>query len=258
VTTYLPKQLMQPPDNAWLLQNWLRFSSNHPGGAQNDMHLMPFSRCAWHELGRHIGALVVSVFKPYSKGCVRLRNADPTVNPTVCFNLLTDSRDYDRLVSGVRLAFELLDDPIVRRDRGEVFVPDDDIFVRLNRRSWRNGAVAQALAFVLRQKFARNRLLAKRRLEPRNYLADENALREFVSREVQPQYHVCGTCRMGSSADPDAVCDPAARVRGLEGLRVVDASIFPTIPRANTHLSVIMVAEKVADVVKAEWRTEGG
>ncbi|MEE1567451.1 MAG: GMC oxidoreductase, partial [Arenicellales bacterium] len=60
------------------------------------------------------------------------------------------------------------------------------------------------------------------------------------------------TCRMGAPDDPMAVSDPAGRVRGVEGLRVGDASIMPEVTRANTNIPTIMIAEKLADTILAE------
>ncbi|MFN8984491.1 MAG: GMC oxidoreductase, partial [Alphaproteobacteria bacterium] len=59
------------------------------------------------------------------------------------------------------------------------------------------------------------------------------------------------SCRMGSAEDPMAVVDPNGRVRGMEGLRVVDASIFPVVPCANTNFPTLMTAEKIADAIIA-------
>jgi choline dehydrogenase-like flavoprotein len=58
---------------------------------------------------------------------------------------------------------------------------------------------------------------------------------------------------MGRAGDPGAVVDSAGRVRGLQALHVVDASIFPTIPRGYTHFVVLMAAEKLADSIKSDW-----
>jgi 5-(hydroxymethyl)furfural/furfural oxidase len=58
---------------------------------------------------------------------------------------------------------------------------------------------------------------------------------------------------MSGPNDPLGVVDAHGRVRGVEGLRVADASVFPTLMRANTHLPVMMVAEKMADHVKSDW-----
>jgi 5-(hydroxymethyl)furfural/furfural oxidase len=63
-------------------------------------------------------------------------------------------------------------------------------------------------------------------------------------------WHPCGTCRMGRPGDSTTVVDAkSARVIGINGLRVVDASVMPTIPRANTNIPTIMIAEKFADTL---------
>jgi len=88
-------------------------------------------------------------------------------------------------------------------------------------------------------------------------LADDNAaLAEYVRNNVAGTFHVCGTCRMGRTDDPDAVVDNGGRLRGVGGLRVVDASIMPAIPRGNTNIPTIMLAEKIAADICAE-RTSG-
>ena len=73
-------------------------------------------------------------------------------------------------------------------------------------------------------------------------------LEEYVRANAQTTYHPVGTCKMG--VDDLAVVDPELRVRGVEGLRVVDASIMPTIPRGNTNAPTIAVAEKAADILR--------
>jgi choline dehydrogenase len=66
-------------------------------------------------------------------------------------------------------------------------------------------------------------------------------------------YHESGTCKMGPVSDQEAVVDPRLRVQGINGLRGIDASIFPRIPTAHTNAPTIMVAEKGADLIKQDW-----
>jgi 5-(hydroxymethyl)furfural/furfural oxidase len=256
LTTYLAPSALQPPDNRSFLQNWLRFSSNRTGCHPSDMHLMVFNKSAWHALGERVGAVVVSVLKPYSTGRVELASADPARPPTVRFDLRADPRDFERLAGGLRFALELLCDPLVMDTRREIFVPNDRLVAGLRRRSSWNRFRARAMTKLLDRDALRALLLARARMEPAALLADDAVLRKLLEQRAGVQYHVCGTCRMGRAGDASAVVDSAGRVQGIAGLRVADASIFPTIPRGYTHFIVLMAAEKMADAVKADWRAE--
>ena len=76
----------------------------------------------------------------------------------------------------------------------------------------------------------------------------------FFREECGSTFHQCGTCRMGS--DPDSVVDPRLRVRGVDGLRVADASIFPSIPSGNTNAPSIMVGERASDLILEDMAME--
>jgi choline dehydrogenase len=89
------------------------------------------------------------------------------------------------------------------------------------------------------------------RLEPTDAeLASDEALDEYLLREVTTGQHISGTCKMGPAADPLAVVDQFGRVHGLERLRVADASIMPNCIRANTNLTTMMIGERIADFIR--------
>ena len=81
---------------------------------------------------------------------------------------------------------------------------------------------------------------------------NRDELRDFALRTVSTMFHPSGTCKMGPASDPLAVVDHEARVHGVEGLRVVDASIFPTGPRGNTHGPTVASAEVIAHMISAQ------
>lgn len=112
-----------------------------------------------------------------------------------------------------------------------------------DRREW-----AEAVAKT-REVFAQPAFDAYRgkELSPGTDIQSEEQILDFVRRNAESAYHPCGTCRMGT--DAGSVVDAALNVHGLEGLKVVDASVFPEITNGNINAPVIMVAEKAADII---------
>jgi choline dehydrogenase len=86
-------------------------------------------------------------------------------------------------------------------------------------------------------------------LQPGAHVASDEAVDDFVRAKVESAYHPCGTCRMGRVDDPMAVVDPETRVIGVDGLRVVDSSIMPSITTGNLNAPTIMIGEKAADII---------
>ena len=85
-------------------------------------------------------------------------------------------------------------------------------------------------------------------LHPGAALQSDEEIAKFLRNEVETLYHPVGTCKMGN--DALAVVDAQLRVRGIERLRVVDASIMPRVPAGNTNAPVIMIAEKAAEMIR--------
>jgi choline dehydrogenase len=85
---------------------------------------------------------------------------------------------------------------------------------------------------------------------PGDAVQTDDELLDYARRYGSTAYHLVGTARMGPASDPMAVVDDQLRVHGLQGLRVVDASIMPNIPSANTYASTMMIAEKASDMIR--------
>ena len=86
-------------------------------------------------------------------------------------------------------------------------------------------------------------------IQPGEHAQDDDALDAAIKDHAESAYHPCGTCRMGRADDPQAVVDPECRVIGVDGLRVIDSSIFPRITNGNLNGPSLMVGEKGADHV---------
>ena len=95
------------------------------------------------------------------------------------------------------------------------------------------------------------RAIIEERTEPTDAeLATDEALDEYIAREVTTSQHISCTCKMGPDSDPMAVVDQYGRVHGLEGLRIADASIMPNCTRANTNVTTMMIGERISDFIR--------
>jgi 5-(hydroxymethyl)furfural/furfural oxidase len=235
----------------------LRYSSGIEGEAASDMYMMAAAKSAWHPLGERIGSLIAWINTPHSRGRVTLHGANPRSEPVVEFNHLADPRDAERLKSAVRLMSRLMATQSLAAQLQASGPSSYSGFARaLGRQTVRNylltAPVAGLLDWIpaLRAPFFRRFVGGGMSLP--QLLGDNEALDAYVREGLFGQWHPCGTCRMGDAGNRDAVVDPAGRVFGVSGLRVIDASIMPTIPRANLNLPTIMLAEKLASAITCE------
>jgi 5-(hydroxymethyl)furfural/furfural oxidase len=238
----------QSPALRTLQVSGLRLSSGLPGCPPTDLYFNIQSKSSWSALGEQIANLGPVLWKPFSRGRVSLQAQG---GPLVEFNFLDDERDLRRMMIGFRRVVDLVASEPVRDLIGKPFpVRFTDRLRRLNQRTRGNAAKARVLAGLLQVSPSVSDWILARLTGGAEDLADLAAddahLAEHVRANVAGTFHVCGTCRMGAADDPDAVVDPAGRVYGIEGLRVADASVMPAVPRGNTNIPTIMVAEKLS------------
>ncbi len=234
----------------------IRYSSGVAGCQALDMHIGVSSKTGWHALGRRLGALVPTVFKPATRGRISRTERDPKVRARIEFDYLSDERDRLRLAGAVQRAAGILLSPEVRRLWHHAVPVSQTARMRaLNDITLANTLRAKALAGLLDLLPAAGRPVLASLSEPGGAVAtlaaDPDRLDACVRASVAGVMHPAGTCRMGAAGDRAAVTDNAGRVHGVPGLRVVDASIMPAVPRANTNIPTIMIAEKIADAMLA-------
>jgi len=150
--------------------------------------------------------------KPSSRGHVRITSSNADDAPEILFNYLSHDDDIRDWRKCIRLTREILNQPAMDRFRGEEIQPGESV-------------------------------------------RSDGAIDAWVRQNVESAYHPSCTCPMGNasgstSGDYKPVLDNQCRVLGVENLRVVDSSIFPTIPNGNLNAPTIMVAEKMADMIR--------
>ena len=234
-----------------------RYSSGLPGAPPADMYLNVQCKTSWSPLGHQVANLAPSLLKPMARGRVSLVSADASANPRVEFNFTGHELDLKRFMLGFRRCFDILAHDAVRAMTRLTFpVKFDDRIRLLNRitpvNRIKSAAVAALIDAVPQLAAPIFATLADRRVDLATLVQDDEALADHIRDNIAGTFHPIGTCRMGAQDDRDAVTDPFGRVRGIAALRVIDASIMPTIPRGNTNIPTIMVAEKLADQMLRE------
>jgi 5-(hydroxymethyl)furfural/furfural oxidase len=235
----------------------LRYSSKLDGIPAGDMLTVVTNKTSWHAVGEQIGSFIVTVYKTYSEtGQVKLAARDWRSEPVVEFNLLSDQRDLERMMDGVRRFGAMHLTPTMQAVTDNPFPASYSDKVRqVGLINTKNKLITDVLAKLLdgpagmRSYLMRKLIMEGFTLE--GLLTDDEQLEAFCRKAAVGVWHASCTCRMGRDDDPMAVTDPAGRVRAVDGLRVVDASIFPVVPCANTNFPVLMTAEKCADAILA-------
>ena len=191
------------------------FARSDPRLAAPDLqwHVLPvgFREQGLADPARRAMTVLVTLVDVASRGRLKLASRDPRHRPLIDPGYLSDVRDLGALAAGVRTA----------RDYG----------------------TAAPLAGICVAELA-----------PGDGVHTDREIRDYVRSSLVTTYHPAGTCAMGGDPRPggarrDSVVDPLLRVRGVDGLRVVDASVMPALPRGNTNAPVIAIAERGADLI---------
>jgi 5-(hydroxymethyl)furfural/furfural oxidase len=182
-----------------------RYTSGLADAGPNDMQIMWFNGVGASE-ETCVGARVIgAVMCVFSTGQVRLQSQDAHDDPIVDFCMLSDERDRVRLRDCTRRIIDVLRHPAITEISDNIVALNTSI----------------------------------------DDLDDDAAIDGWLRRTVTDYVHAVGTCRMGQSGDPAAVVDTDCNVIGYTGLRVCDASVMPDLPKANTHLTTVALAERL-------------
>jgi 5-(hydroxymethyl)furfural/furfural oxidase len=235
----------------------IRQSSGLEGGTRADLLVFIFGRVSPRSYGPDLAMLGAALYAPYSRGSVTLASPDPRTPPKIDFRMLDDPRDAPRMAKAGRLVETLLLDPQVAASYSDAFLlPPTMALNQFNKPGILGGVLAAAAKLALNAPSAVSRALIGPAIRPGRWFANRDGRTPLTDSEILgaavPMAHPSGTCAIGRDDNPMAVVDSACRVYGVENLRVVDASVMPRIPAANTNLPTIMVAERAADLIRSK------
>ncbi|XP_055541002.1 glucose dehydrogenase [FAD, quinone]-like [Wyeomyia smithii] len=166
--------------------------------------------------GKDAFSIAIMLFNPKSKGRIRLKDNNPLHWPLIYSNLLSEKDDIMTMIEGIKEALRIVETPAMKRIGARIIntqLPSCTQFPFGTDQYWE--CLIRSLATTL--------------------------------------HHQVSTCKMGPSGDQEAVVSPKLRVKGIKRLRVVDASVMPTIITGHTQAPVYMIAEKASDMIKDYW-----
>ncbi|WP_305404759.1 choline dehydrogenase [Photobacterium leiognathi] len=190
------------------------------------------------------------------ESCAFIRSRKGLKWPNIQYHFLPAAMRYDGRAAFDGHGFQVHVGPNKPQSRGTVYVVSNDphakpkiefnyISTEQDKQDWRD------CIRLTREIMAQSALDQYRgdEIQPGADITSDQAIDLWVKENVESAYHPSCTCKMGDDNDVMAVLDPECRVRGIENLRVVDSSIFPTIPNGNLNAPTIMVAERAADFI---------
>ncbi|QCK84488.1 GMC family oxidoreductase [Phreatobacter aquaticus] len=190
------------------------YSSGLANGGKRDMILIGFNHRGVENPARS-GAIGAGLFNAFSRGTLKLASPDAAIDPVVEENMLADPLDMERMVDAVKRLAVLAVHPALAGIATSIRMGDTDL------------TMPQAAALPVAE------------------------LEAVLRQETGDIQHAAGSCRMSGFGDADGVVNPDGTVKGIGALRVADASIMPSDCRANTHLTTVVIGEKIAGLMRA-------
>ena len=190
------------------------------------------------------------------ESCAFIRSRNGLKAPDIQYHFLPAAMRYDGTPSVDGHGFQVHVGPNKPKSRGRVNITSRDADAKpsilFNYLQHEEDRVAWRQCIRLTREIMMQPAMGEYRgdeIQPGKDINSDEEIDDWVRANVESAYHPAGTCRMGEVGMPDTVVDKECRVCGLSNLRVVDASVFPTLPNGNINAPVIMVAEKISDAI---------
>ena len=234
----------------------LRHSSGHAECQAGDLLAFAIGRVSPRPFGAALGMVGAALYSPHSRGHVTLDNPDIRIPPRIDFRLLSDPRDAPRFIQAARFSESLLRDAALARTYEDAFIlPPILSLHQFNQPGLKGALFGLAAKAAMNLPAAIKRRLLEQVISPGRWIGNRRRQRPVTDAEIiaaaAPMGHPTSTCAIGRPDAPMAVVDSDCRVYGVGNLRVVDASVMPSVPSANTNLPTTMIGEKLAHSIRA-------
>lgn len=252
----LKPQSRMPQSAQHYIMSALQFSSGVDGGTPGDLFHYFTGRINPKAFGLRMALLSCALYGPVSRGRVSLADAGPNTPPRIEQRMFSEPLDVERMIVAGRHAFGLLLEPAVRGCFDEIYLMPRQPPLRLINGTGLTGALkAAGAAAVLASPGKIRRAIIGASIKPGRVVWDGISTTAPSDDEIVAaagaMFHPTSTCAIGAPENALAVVDHECRVYGVDGLRVADASVMPSIVSANTNMAAIMIGERVAELMRA-------